>query len=56
MSTTRVLLVANRTATNAALLHAVRTRALRGRVDFHLVMPATPQGLPSSGRSRSGRT
>jgi hypothetical protein len=45
MSTTRVLLVANRTATNAALLHAVRTRALRGPVDFHLVMPATPQGL-----------
>lgn len=45
MSTLRVLLVANRTATNAALLHAVRTRALRGPVAFHLVMPATPQGL-----------
>jgi hypothetical protein len=33
------------TATNAALLDAARTRALRGSVQFHLVMPATPQRL-----------
>lgn len=45
MPTPRVLLVANRTVANAALLDAVRTRARRGSVDFHLVMPATPQGL-----------
>lgn len=45
MPTPRVLLVANRTAANTALLDAVRTRALRGFVEFHLVMPATPQGL-----------
>lgn len=45
MPTSRVLLVANRTAANAALLEAVRTRASQGAVDLHLVMPATPQGL-----------
>lgn len=45
MPTPRVLLVANQTATNAALLEAVRARAMRGPVDLHLVMPATPQGL-----------
>jgi hypothetical protein len=43
MPTPRVLLVANRTATNAALIEAVRARALRGPVDLHLVMPATAQ-------------
>lgn len=41
----RVLLVANRTATNLALIDAVKRRALTGPVVFHLVVPATPQGL-----------
>jgi hypothetical protein len=41
----RVLLVANRTATNMALVHAVRRRAVGRPVVFHLVVPATPQGL-----------
>ena len=45
MSPSRVLLVANRTATDAALLDAVHDRAQRGPVTFHLVVPATPQGL-----------
>src|SRR6266516_2495210 len=41
----RVLLVANRTATDAPLVGAVRRRARRGPATFHLVVPATPQGL-----------
>ncbi len=45
MPLTRVLLVANRTAMNLALVEAVRQRALEGEVAFHLVVPATPQGL-----------
>lgn len=45
MSATRVLLVANRTAADAPLLEAVRQRAARGSVSFHLVVPATPRGL-----------
>jgi hypothetical protein len=45
MRPSRVLLVANRTATDAPLLEAVRRRAARGPVTFHLVVPATPQGL-----------
>ncbi len=45
MSPPRVLLVANRTASDAALLQAVRDRARGGPVAFHLVVPATPQGL-----------
>jgi hypothetical protein len=45
MPTQRVLLVANQTATDAALLEAVRIRALRGPVGLHLVIPATPRGL-----------
>ena len=45
MPPTRVLLVANRTATDPALMMAVRRRTERGRVVFHLVVPATPQGL-----------
>jgi hypothetical protein len=43
--TSRVLLVANRTATDQALVTAIRSRAQRGLVTFHLVVPATPQGL-----------
>jgi hypothetical protein len=45
MPVTRVLLVANHTATDPPLLQAVRRRATRGPVTFHLVVPATPQGL-----------
>lgn len=41
----RILLVANRTATTAALVDAVRRRAERGTATFHLVVPATPRGL-----------
>jgi len=41
----RVLLVANRTATDPPLLEAVRRRARRGPATFHLMVPATPQGL-----------
>jgi hypothetical protein len=45
MTPTRVLLVANRTATDPPLLEAVRRQARRGPAVFHLVVPATPQGL-----------
>ena len=41
----RVLLVANITAATEPLLDAVRQRAGRGEATFHLVVPATPQGL-----------
>lgn len=41
----RILLVANRTATEQPLIDAVRRRAQRSPVSFHLVVPATPQGL-----------
>lgn len=40
-----VLLVANRTAADAPLVEAVRRRARQGPATFHLVVPATPQGL-----------
>jgi hypothetical protein len=45
MTAARVLLVANRTAADPPLLEAVRRRARRGPAAFHLVIPATPQGL-----------
>lgn len=45
MTPSRVLLVANRTATDPALVQAVRRRALDPEAAFHLVVPATPQGL-----------
>jgi hypothetical protein len=45
MVATRVLLVANRTATDQPLIDAVRERARRGSATFHLLVPATPQGL-----------
>ena len=45
MPTTRVLLVANQTAADRPLVEAVRRRAGQGSVAFHLVVPATPQGL-----------
>lgn len=45
MPSPRVLLVANRTASDQPLLDAVRRRSARPPVVFHLVVPATPQGL-----------
>ncbi len=41
----RVLLVANRTATDQPLIQAVRQRAQRGPASFHLLVPAKPRGL-----------
>ena len=41
----RILIVANRTAATEQLLTAVRERAAVGPAIFHLMMPATPQGL-----------
>ncbi len=41
----RVLLVANRTAVDSALIEAVGRRARDQPASFHLVVPATPQGL-----------
>ena len=43
--TRRVLIVANRTATTELLLATVRRRARAGDAEFHLLVPATPQGL-----------
>jgi hypothetical protein len=47
MQERRVLLVANRTATNSKLCEAVERRARRasGAVRFHLLVPAMPRGL-----------
>ena len=45
MTASRVLLVANRTASDRPLIEAVRRRAAHPPVWFHLVVPATPQGL-----------
>jgi hypothetical protein len=45
MVTSHVLLVANRTATDPPLIEAVRRRAQRGSVTFHLLVPATPNWL-----------
>lgn len=41
----RVLIVANRTAATERLLEAVRRRAEAGDAEFHLLVPATPRGL-----------
>jgi hypothetical protein len=43
--TSRVLIVANRTAATEPLLNAVRRRADAGDAEFHLLVPATPRGL-----------
>jgi len=45
MTPSRVLLVANRTATDQPLIDAVESRSRDGDVVFHLVVPATPEGL-----------
>lgn len=44
-SNRRVLVVAHQTAATPALLDAVRERAARGNVRFHLVVPASAHGL-----------
>jgi hypothetical protein len=41
----RVLVVAHQTAATASLLDAVKERAQRGPVSFHLVVPRRPHGL-----------
>jgi hypothetical protein len=41
----RVLVVAHQTAATAGLLDAVRERAKRGPVNFHLVVPQQPHGM-----------
>ena len=43
--TARVLVVAHQTAATQPLLDAVRERAQRGPVEFHLVVPRQPQGI-----------
>jgi len=43
--TSRVLIVANRTAATEPLLEAVRRRAEAGEAEFYLLVPATPRGL-----------
>lgn len=45
IGSSRVLLVANRTAGDEPLLRATERRARAGSVSFHLVVPATPAGL-----------
>jgi hypothetical protein len=45
VGTSRVLIVANRTAATEPLLQAVRSRAEAGEAEFHLLVPATPRGL-----------
>ncbi len=44
-SPVNVLVVANRTAAEPALLAAVGERADRGPARFHLVVPASPHGM-----------
>jgi hypothetical protein len=41
----QVLVVAHQTAATSALLDAVRARARRGPVTFHLVVPRNPHGM-----------
>ena len=45
MPTSRILVVANRTAADQALLEAIERRAGQTPASFYLVVPATPQGL-----------
>jgi hypothetical protein len=43
--TSRILVVANRTAATEPLLSEIRRRAAVGPADYHLVMPSSPHGL-----------
>ncbi len=45
MPAARILLVANRTATDRPLIEAVEHRVAAGPTSFHLLVPATPSGL-----------
>ena len=49
-----VLVVANRTAGSPELLEALRERASRGEVKFHLLVPATPHGVAWATDMHSG--
>ncbi|HKP89406.1 MAG TPA: hypothetical protein VJT75_05470 [Thermoleophilaceae bacterium] len=49
-----VLVVANRTAGSPELLEALKERASRGDVKFHLLVPATPHGVAWAADMHSG--
>ena len=49
-----VLVVANRTAGSPELLEALKERASRGEVKFHLLVPATPHGVAWATDMHSG--
>ena len=49
-----ILVVANRTAGSDTLLAALRERAERGPVHFHLVVPSTPHGVSWAADMHSG--
>jgi hypothetical protein len=51
-----VLVVANRTAGSPELLEALKERASRGEVKFHLLVPATPHGVAWATDMHSGAT
>jgi hypothetical protein len=52
--TVDVLVVANRTAGSPELLEALKERASRGEVKFHLLVPATPHGVAWAADMHSG--
>jgi hypothetical protein len=52
--TADVLVVANRTAGSPELLEALKERASRGEVKFHLLIPATPHGVAWATDMHSG--
>ena len=49
-----VLVVANRTAGSPELLEALKERAARGAVRFHLLVPSTPHGVSWAADMHSG--
>jgi hypothetical protein len=49
-----VLVVANRTAGSPELLEALKERASRGEVKFHLLVPSTPHGVAWAADMHSG--